>query len=319
MASKKLFAAVIVTSLIALFHCGCARQADIALRFIPDQTVTYKAASLLRKDYLFDQPSAGKKTEKSTEVAVEMTYDQRTVALDRQDNATADITIKGLKYRSENAGAVQVDFDSSKKVDPASALGKLIGQTYTIKVSPSGEVLQISDVGPARDAAKTGPDARFADDVLKDAAITRRHQILALPDQDKKTLKKGDQWSRITPSPKQTLIPKTYEKTYTVTDITADGTTATIQMNAAPTTKRPDAGPSDEADKLEAFAGMFDSQDTYTGQLVIDLKSGKVKSYSEKLISRYTAAQVPKDDEAAKQPDVLELGYTEESSIDAVD
>lgn len=319
MASKKLFAAIILASLIALFHCGCAPQGDISLKFVPDQAVTYKAVSLIRKDYLFDQPSAGKKTSKMTEVAAEMTYDQRTVAVDRQDNATAQITIKGLKYRSETEGAVQVDFDSAKQADSQSALAKLIGQTYTIRLSPSGEVLEVSDVALARDAVKTGPDARFAQNVLRDGAIKRRHQILALPDQDKKTLKKGDRWSRVSPSPAGTLIPKTYEKTYTVKDITPDGAIARIQMNAEPTSKRSDTGPPEATDELEAFTDLFDTQDTYTGHLAINLKSGKVDSYSEKFTSRCTAAQMPKGAEAAKQPDVLQLAFTEENSIDAVD
>ncbi len=316
----KHFAASFLALLVALSFYGCAPEADVALKPAPDQVTTYKAVDVFRKDYLFDQPTSNKKTEKTTEANIEVVYDQLITDVDAEQNATAKITIKALKYFSSSADDVQIDFDSSRGADSASALAKLIGQTYTVKISPSGKVLQISDVASARDAVKTGKDARFAGRFLADENIRRRHGILALPDKDKKTLKVGDKWSQVVSSPRGVLIPKTYEKIYTVKKITnkKTGRLTLIEMNATPTAKQSDAN-SKQADFLEMFGSSFDSEDDFTGRLLIDIDTGRVYEYSENFSSRHTAAEFPKGQEQSGQPDVLKLGFTESHSIKAID
>lgn len=318
MTSRKHFLAALLVSVIALFYCGCAPETDLALKFAPDQAVTYKSVYMFRKDYLFDQPTAKKKTEKVTEVTTEMTYEQRVTDIDSAGNATARITIKALKYLNTNSGVVQTDFDSSKNTDPTNALTKLIGQTYTLKLSPSGKVIQIKDIEPLRKAVKSGKDNRIAAGLFNNERIERRHEILALPDSDKRNLKIGDTWARVVGSPKGVLIPKTYEKTYTVKGIT--DTLATVEMNALPTGKQADAESQAASDAIGMFGNFFDdSPDTYKGQLRIDTETGKILKYHEKLKAEYTAVDMPKGNDKVQEPDVLKLAFTQMYSTELVD
>jgi hypothetical protein len=320
MTAKRFFAAAFLASFAVLFFCGCAPEADVALRLAPSEVSAYKCGDVYRKDYLFEQPSSNKRTEKTTETNVEVTYDQLVTGVDAEQNTTAKVTIKALKYLSTSSGEVQIDFDSSRDTDSESAFAKLLGQTYTIEISSSGKVLGVSDVASARDAVKTGPDARFAERLLSDDNIQQRHEILALPDKDKRTLKVGDKWSRIVPSPQGVLIPKTYEEVYTVEKIsnTKTGKQVLIEMKATPSSKQVGAK-SKQAGLLEMFGNSFDSEDDFTGRLLIDVETGKVYEYSESFKSQYTAAEFPKGQEKSGQPDVLKLGFTEVHSVKLID
>ena len=317
MTSRKHYLAALLVSVIALFYCGCAPETDLALKFAPDQAVTYKSVHMFRKDYLFDQPTEKKKTEKVTEVTTEMTYEQRVTDIDSAGNATAEITIKALKYLNTSSGVVQTDYDSTKKADSTNALTKLIGGTYIIKLSPSGQVTEVRDIESLRTAVKSGKDSRIATGLLNNERIERCHEILALPDSKKCTLKTGDTWSRVVGSPKGVLIPKTYEKTYTVKGIT--DTLATVEMNALPTGKQADAESQAASDAIGMFGNFFESHDTYKGQLRIDTETGKILKYHEKLKAEYTAIDMPKGEDKAQEPDVHKLAFTQMYSTELLD
>ena len=113
------------------------------------------------------------------------------------------------------------------------------------------------------------------------------------------------------------------ENKYTVEEIDKydNEKLATIKMNATPTSKTPDEKVKDSDGAIERFESFFDSQDNYTGQLVIDTQTGKIKSYSESLVSRYTAAEFSrkKGEPAQQKPDVLELVFTEVYSIELLE
>lgn len=317
MTVKRCSEAAILVSFVVLFFCGCAPETDVVLKPDPGQAYTYKVVDVFRKEYLFDQPSSEKITEKITEATVETTFEQLIKDVDAEGNTTAEINIKAVKYYSTSANTVQVDFDSSRGTDSKSALAKLIGKTYTIKLSPLGKVLEISDVEPSREAVKTGTDAPSAGRFLSENAIQRRHEILAMPDQDKKTLKVGDSWSQVVASPQGVLIPKNYEKVYTVKKIT-DGRLALIEMSATPTSKRLESQTGDES-AMDMFRNFFDSEDNFTGRLLIDTETGKVYEYSVNFRNRYTAAEFPKEDPKPDQPDVLNLAFTETHSVELVE
>jgi hypothetical protein len=317
MTSKKHFIAVLLVSFIALFYCGCAPETEIALKFAPQEAATYKSVHMFRKDYLFDQPSEMKKTEKVTEVVVEMVYEQSITDVDSIGNATADITIKSLKYTSTNSGTVQDDYDSSKKADSKSAFTKLIGKGYTIVLSPSGKVAEVKNIAPLRQAVKSGTDNRIAAGLLNNERIERRHEILALPDSDMSSLKVGSTWPRVVSSPKGVLMPKTYEKIYTVKKI--DGKHAIIEMDASPTSKQADDDSKAASSAMGMFGSFFESDDTYTGQLVLNTETGKVLDYNEKFRAEYTAVDISKDQNDTKEPDVLELAFTQMYSTELID
>lgn len=320
MLSKKLLITVFVTSLICLFYQGCApEQADLSLRFTPDESQTYWSVTHLRKDYLFDQPTAGKKTEKVTETIVDMTYDQSVLSVDEQGKATAKVTIKSIKYSSRNADGTNIDYDTAG--EQGGHLAGLVGKTYTIKLSPNGNVVEVIDAKAARSTVKQGRDARIAKSILSDDGIKWRHQILALPDKDKSLLRSGDSWSQVASSPKGTLVPKNYEKMYVVKSIvdSPSGKIATIEMSATPTTKT-SGETSNSSGGLGLFGNMFESSDDFTGKLVINLTTGRVLKYYETLKSEHTAAEFPQGKEAAEaaEPDLLKLAFTKSQSIEMV-
>jgi hypothetical protein len=311
------FSAAVLASMVILLFNGCAPETEVALKPVPDQVSTYKAGDLYRKDYLFDQPSSDKKTIKNTELNTEVVYDQVTKDVDAEGNITDDITIKAIKYLNSDSEGVNIDYDSSRKAEAGSAFTMLIGQTYTIKMSPDYKVLEISNIEPVRQAIKKGKDNRFAGVLVSDESIHKRHEILAMPDKDKKTLKVGDSWSRVVSSPPGVLIPKNYEKIYTVEEISKSGL-AMIKMNATPTSKRLINQPK-ESEGFEMFKSFFDSEDDYTGNLLIDTETGRVYEYNESLKSKYTAADFPKTKPKPEQPDVLNLAFTESHSIELLD
>jgi hypothetical protein len=313
---KGKFSVIVLTLVVLLFFFGCAPEAKVELKPVPNQVTTYKAADLYRKDYLFDQPSSNKKTVKNTELDTEVVYEQVARDIDAEGNVTDDITIKAVKYLNSDSEGVNIDYDSSTNAKPNSAFSMLIGQTYTIKMSPDYKVLEISNIEPVRQAIKNGKDNRFAGGLVSDENIRKRHEILAMPDKDQKILKVGDTWSRVVASPPGVLIPKNYEKIYTVEKIT-DGT-ALIKMNATPTSKKLENQPK-ESETFEMFKNFFDSEDNYDGQLMINIETGKVYEYNESLNSKYTAAEFPRGEPKPEKPDVLDLSFTESHSIELLD
>jgi hypothetical protein len=312
----KKFSAFFLAAFVVLFIYGCAPETKVVLKPVPEQVSTYKAVDLFRKDYLFDQPSSNKKTVKNTELNTEVVYEQITKGVDAEGNVTEDITIKAIKYLNTDSEGVNIDYDSSGSTDTGNAFTMLIGRTYTIKMSPSFKVLEITNIEPIREAIKKGKDERFAKGLVDDEGVRRRHEVLAMPDKDKETLKTGDSWSRVVASPPGQLIPKNYEKIYTVEKIT-DGTVL-IKMNATPTSKMLENQPK-QSEGFEIFRNLFDSEDNYTGQLLIDVKTGRVYEYNESLNSKYTAAEFPKGEPKPEKPDVLNLSFTESHSIELLD
>jgi hypothetical protein len=212
-----------------------------------------------------------------------------------------------------------LEFDSDK--DKGKPLAKLVGQTYTIKVSPSGQVLDVLNIDEARKTVRGGKESRVATHLLRDDTIKQLHSVLALPDDSKSRLSVGKTWSRIAGSPAGMLMPKSYEKVYAVKNIStvAGKTIATIEMEALPTSEQAEDTSDAQAGSLGFFSKMFESTDDYTGRLVVALDTGQVLKYHETLISVNTAADFPKGQKADKGPDVLTLTFTRRHSIEAVD
>lgn len=300
-----------------------AAQAEVkveeAVETAPLSVYTYKVNDLQRKDYQFNQPNADKSVEKSSELATEMVFDQAVKSIDEQGNTIAEITIKSLKYKNTSDDEVRIEFDSSNEANTQSSLAKLIGQSYTVKISPSGKVVEISDIESARSAVSSGSDATLAARLLNRDNIERRHEILSLPDEGYKSLSAESKWTRVVSSPRGVLMPKKHEKLYEVKEIINDARSklALVEMSAVPTSK--ETKDSSNLTPAEVFSNFFDSIDTFTGRLLIDVNTGKVYDYSEDFKSKYTAAQLPKNAADANQPDVLELMFTQQHSLELVD
>jgi hypothetical protein len=106
-----------------------------------------------------------------------------------------------------------------------------------------------------------------------------------------------------------------YEKIYTLNKIEDrdNRQIAIIEMNAIPaseTTKKPAA---------TELAESFDNTETYTGELELDLTTGKVEKYLEKLHSEWTFAFPSAEQDVNKEPAILIMSDTRLYHIEKID
>lgn len=304
-----------------LFYSGCAPEAEIAMNLQLGQTASYKTVTEVRKFYKFVQPSEKKVTEKDSASVIEWVYDQTITDVDEQGNTTADITIRGLSYLTSTSEGSQGDFDSSRDSDKNKPLAKLLGQSYTIKMSADGKVIGVLNAQTARNAVKGRRDSQAARSLLSDDAIKRRHSIGYLPPSDKGKVSVGEKWSSVEVSPKGMLIPKSYEKVFTAKDISASdsGKIATITMEALPSSGKAEGASEQAVGGMGFFANIFDANETFEGELVINLDNGQIVKYNETLISENTAAQMPRRHSSDAEPDVLSLKFDRRHSTELID
>jgi hypothetical protein len=326
---------------------GCVPTTGMKLNLAPQSETDYKVVLETGKDYSFVQPSINKTKERHSVGRVEMVFAQKVESVDQKGDAIADITIKELKYLSEDPQGKTLDFNSTAEGSKSDPLFALIGQSYKIKIAPDGKV-EVIDAGAAREVIKQeGSAKKFADRLFSNEEVEKRHQVLALFDANqclcekdkernakavssnkkpsksvnKRQCKKGDSWSMVSASPAGMLTPKSFEKVYTLTDIKEQNgqKIAIVTMNAEPSSKRA-ANLSPEETKAQFFAKMFEEKDNYTGKMVLNLTTGEINSYQELLKAEWLAVESPKEQQKSdKDPDQLIMGFWSLYSIEKVD
>lgn len=297
---------------LSMFFAGCSQQANLSLSPKTGTVNSYAFSLRTLVDYKFEQATLGKLDEKQTGTTVDMTFDQEITGVD-EEGATAKITITSLKYMIKAREGVKLDFDSSKPEEKG-ALGKLIGQSYTIKLLSNGSV-KLIDAKAIRKVPVPGYEGRVKDAILDEKRIIARHEILAIPANDGAALSKNDTWDKIVEShPGLKWAPKSFSKTYTLTDISEQGgkKLAHVTMDATESTE-------DGSAEANLFANLFDPDESYTGELVLDLNSGTVIKYNEEFIGIYIAQEMPKDGDEEKGPDTLMMGFTNSVSLEKID
>jgi hypothetical protein len=301
---------VVFLGVVLSVLAGCVPTAEMKLNLAPQSETVYRVVLETGKDYAFVQPSINKTKERHTVGRAELVFAQRIESVDQQGNASADITIKELKYLSEDPQGKTLDFDSTFA---------LIGQSYKIKITPNGRV-EVIDAQAAREVIKQeGSAKKFADRFFSNEEIERCHQVLALMDTKKTLCKKGDKWSTVAASPGGMLTPKSFEKIYTLTDIKEQKgeKIAVVAMSAAPSSKRTADVPEKEA-AASFFAKMFEEKDEYSGKMVLNLTTGEIDSYQELLKAEWLAAESSEDQKSDKGPDELKMGFWSLYSIEKV-
>jgi hypothetical protein len=297
------------------------QTAKLALKFVPEDSTTYKVTKDADNSLTWESPDANKPkgfTGGHTGRKSEITFIQQIQNIDDKGNAVAKITIKQLKYLLTIKNDITMDFDSSRQQDRQNPLYKLIGQSYTIEMTTSGEVTKIIDANDARAAVKgTSAADKTAANFLSDEAITERHTIPALPPADKSQLSTGGNWSSIKSFSFTMMGAKTYEKIYTLNEIKAvdNHRIAIAQMEAVPSAEK--AKEQYEEQSASFFANMSDNTETYRGELKLDLTKGKVEEYSEELITEWLIVDPnPKEGEP---PAALKMGAVRSYSIEKID
>ena len=322
--------AVVVICLL-LMVTGCARLAEetatLALKFTPEDLTTYRLTTEEQQTLKFEGSLSGDSEFEggSNRNRIEMTFTQQIQSINNRGNAVTKITIKELKCSSVHKDNLVLDLDSSRAKDPNNPLSRIIGQSYTIEITPAGQVRRVIDTRGVRAASRvrfpsSKAAVRTAVKLLSLDSIKQRHTILALPAADKKQLRPGDSWSRLKVFSFPVVGPKSYERIYTLKEIEdTDGRQiAAVEMNAIPTSKI--------AEKLHkeqvaaALAKMFDNPiDSYTGQLKLNLTTGKVEKYLEKLQSEWVVVDPSVRQQGDKEPDAIRMGAIRLHRLEKID
>ncbi len=265
----------------------------LALKFIPDDIATYKVAMEYQKGIEW----MGSETSKPvsfkgghTGNKIELTFTQQILSTNENGNAVAMITIRGLKYFKQIRDNVTTDFDSSAAKDANSPLAKLIGQIYTIQITPTGQV-NVIDANEAR-AAVTGASIEniTAVNLLKDDMLSELHSIPPLPSGDQKQLRVGESWSNLKNFSFDLMGSKSYERIYTLKKIENknEHKIAVAEMEAVPSVEG--AKELYKEQGTSPIENLFDNQQTYTGLLKLDITKGEVEEYSENLRVQWVIA-----------------------------
>jgi uncharacterized protein (UPF0218 family) len=228
------------------------------------------------------------------------------------------ITIRQLKYLTTVKNEIVTDFDSSREKDKENPLKKLIGQSYTIEMTASGQVSRLIDANDARAAVGRVSAANMtAANLLSLKAITDRHTIRTLPDSDKNQLNAGENWSSIENFSFDMMGSKTYEKVYTLEEIREmdNRRIAIARMQAVPSAEH--AKELYKERSASSLANFSDNTETYTGELKLDLTNGKIEECREKLITEWVIVDPnPKENE---QPAALKMAAVRSYSIEKID
>ncbi len=290
-------------------EAAIAPAATLTLKFTPQDLTTYKLTTEAQRHIKWEGPLPDKTAFKGGQTGnkIEMTFTRQIQSVDDKGNAVAEITIEGLKYLSIIRDNTVLDFDSSREKDKNSSMAGLIGQSYTIKIAPTGKVTEVIDVKEARAAFKGSSSAdKAALTLLKPNVIKERHGTLVLPDADKNQLRTAGKWSSIKTFSFGMMGSKSYEKIYTLKEIndTDSHQFAIVEMNAIPTSEM--AGQLDK-EEISGFSKMFDNIETYTGRLKLDLTAGKIEKYLEKLQSEWIAVDPSAGQKDDKEPAALKM------------
>lgn len=295
----------------AIFLTGCGGPtASMKMQFSPEQKTPYESTVLIVKDFRFEQPNLNKLREEQTKTEIVMGFDQAIESVDAEGNATARVTINGLKVLIVNKNEEKFAFDSAKEESKASPFAALLGQSYTLKLTPDGQASAL-DAEAIKAAVKDGYEKRVAESLFDDKAIAERHSIPALPEEKQAGLKEKSSWTEVIPSPPGLLAPKNYSKTYVVKDIKDN--VATVEMTAAESGEAAGAAP---GGGMGMFAKMFDNEDIYTGLMKINVATGQVLLSEETLVSSYVAQETPENGDPAKGPDTLTMRFTNKNRLE---
>jgi len=284
---------------------------ELTLRFTPQDSTAYRLITEAEKSVEWEGPLSSEPAGFEgghTGSRTEMTFTQQIQSIDEKGNAVAKITIEGLKCLAKVRDNTILDFDSSREKDPDSPLRKLIGQSYTVKFSPAGQVLEVIDVNQTQAAASGNSSAHKAALALTSTdAIKQRHTILAMPVAGKNQLRRGDSWSSIKTFSFGMMGSKSYEQIYKLRDIKDIGgrQLAIVEMNAIPSSERAQQLHKEQATGL--FSKLFDNIETYTGELKFDLTTGKIEKYIESLRCEWVAVNPLVRQETDKEPAALKM------------
>ncbi|MBE0537007.1 MAG: hypothetical protein IH624_15190 [Phycisphaerae bacterium] len=312
---------MLIAMCLLISLAGCGPKSKLALNFTPADVVTYKVSMQTIKDFRFEQPSLTppKIKEEQSGTTIDVAFEQKIEEVQSDGSAVAAITLKDVAYLVKDKNDVKFDFDSAREADKSRGFAKVIGQSYKIRIAPDGKV-EVIDAKDAANVDVPGYEGRVAKALFSDERIRERHEVLALPGSEKNVAKRGASWSTVVASPPGLLAPKSFRKTYTVAKVEGPKTAkvATLAMNAEESAEQAENA-SGKTAGMGLFANMFDTKENYTGKMVLELATGRIRNYEEKLVATYLAAENPQGGPSDKGPDTLMMRFTYSVVTELVD
>ncbi len=137
---------LIILSLLALLS-SCAPMASvetIRLRYNLQRGQTYPLR--MNMEQKISQTLMGQEIAIQQTLGLDAHYDIQDV--DAQGNMTAQVTVDTLRYRMESPmGTIEYDSQKPETADPTTQIfSALVGAGFTMKMSPTGDVLEVSGV-----------------------------------------------------------------------------------------------------------------------------------------------------------------------------
>ncbi len=294
---------------------------EMTLKFTPQKTTTYRLARENDRSVEWEGPEDDKPkgfTGGHTGNRMEMTFTQKIQSVDDEGNAVAEIEIRSLKYIARVKNNVTLDFDSSDQEDLNDPLNKLVGQSYIVELTPSGDVSKVIDANEARAAVRGSTSGhRMATNLLSEEAIKDRHAISALPDANESTLRIGESWSSIKSFSFDLMGAKSYEKVYMLEEIRdiENHRIALVRMVAVPSAEG--AKELHKEQTASPFSQMFDNTERFTGELRLDLTDGNVLECHEQMLIEWLIVDPNPDDD--ERPAALRMTAARLAGIERTD
>ena len=329
MKQSKLYYFVIVTTLsLCIFSSGCSKNAlniekliksnpdlKFALVKTPGQTETYRLITFAKREVTIEGPARDNAIDflgGQTSKKVQIVFDSEVEGIDSDGNIIEKITIKEFKYISILSDNTIIDFDSSKKMDPNDALSVLVGQYYTIEISPQGQVIEVSGTDKILAELKGfSINSETARKLVSEVGIKARHNI-PLPDANDNTLEPEKTWSNVVGFDFDQMGFSSFERTYKLDKIIKNFD-AIISMNAIPSVE----GMRDtEVAGSPAVPPMTDVRQTYSGSMEFDISAGTLFKYQEELINTWLV--VPPSSNQDGPPSVLNMTATRLYDIEKI-
>ena len=293
-----------------------AGSITMALKFSPQESTNYRVRTEAQDGVKFEgsMPDKTDLKDKKNLSQTEVVFTQQIQSVNNNGNAVANITIKGLKYLLIYKNDTVIDFDSAK--DQTSPLTKLIGQSYSIEIAPTGEVVRVIDVNQAKAAvADLSSVGKAASAVLDAEEIKQRHGMVILPAAEKKVLSLGQSWNNLKVFSFRMMGSKSYEKIYTINGVSdvSNRQIAVVDMNAIPSSET-----GEKEQSAATITKMFDSTGTYSGRLMLDTTNGKVENYSETLQNEWVIVYPPTKETDSNEPSILKMQSIRVYSIEKI-
>jgi len=278
----------------------------LALMPITGEQTTYRVSTRSQRKINWEGPVGNDEMFKEThnDNNLELTYGENITNVDKNAGATAQITIEKIKCQSVVKNNTVLDYDSSRASDANNILSKLIGLSYGIEFSPDNRIPTVFNLAKGRSLMSgASVAARVGLKIFSPELIRVHHGTLSLPGA-KRTVKKGDTWSRIRTFDFGLMGLKSFEKIYTLKDIeqTAGRRIADIEMHAIPTAKVEKRFKKRQNEVQ--LPNNFDSNDIYTGRAKVDIDNGRIESCHEQLHANWVAAM---PGEGQQEPVVLKM------------